>query len=396
MLIYLVTLNPLSGEYVRAKALMIVAPLVMLIAVRALLSAPLPGWRLPRWAWTALGALFVAGAAYSSLLVLRDTPIAPAGHGAELREFAARTDGRSVLYAGQDRFAQWELRGSDASIPLIEFTDDQVRERPTKPFDTGVSYSPIDFDSFTAATLDRFDFVVTTRSAYASKAPPNFRVVQRTPNYLLWQRVGPTPQARRTLLEGGAPAAPLDCSAPETKIFVARGGSASTFPTPVVGPKESWSSGAKLDLGAETAQTLSLPTGRWNLSLQYFSPVPLELRAPATGLRTRLPAALDGQRPNQLSLFNDGQYWPAGSLDLARPARVRFEVAVDEPNALQSVSGYDGKAYLGELAARPVGPERVTDLAGACGSWVDFYSPGNRPQARGAGASAPHPPTANP
>jgi hypothetical protein len=379
ILIYLATLTPLSGDYVRAKALMIIAPLVMLVIVRALLSAPPPAWKVPRAAWTALAAVFIAGAAYSSLLVLRDTPIGPPGHGAQLRAFLPRVAGKSVLYAGQDRFAQWELRGSDTHIPLIEFTDTRVQERPTKPFDAGVAYSPIDFDSFTPGTLDGFDFVVTTRAAYASKAPPNFRPIQRTPDYIVWKRTGRTPRKRTTLLEGGAPAAPLDCSAPESRLIVSRPGTASLFPRPVVGPKENWRAGTKLGLGDETSQTLRLPAGRWNLSLQYFSPVPIELRAAGTGLDVRLPAALDGQRPNQLSLYNDGQYWPAGTVDLSAPARLRFEVSVDDPNSLQRLAGYDGKAFLGELTARPIGPERRVPLSRACRFWVDFYSGGRQP-----------------
>jgi hypothetical protein len=379
LLIYLATLTPLSGDYVRAKALMIIAPLLMLIVVRALLSARPPGWRLPRSAWALMGTVFVLGAIYSSLLVLRDTQIAPPGHGAQLRAFAARVAGKSVLYAGQDRFASWELRGSDTHIPLIEFTDKLVEQRPTKPFDLGDAYSPIDFDSFTPGTLDRFDFVVTTRAAYQSKAPPNFRAVQRTADYILWQRNGPTPKRRTTLLEGGAPAAPLDCTAPEQQLIVSLPGTASLYPTPVVGPKEAWDNGSKLGLGENSSQTVSLPAGRWNLSLQYFSPVPIRLRAPAAGLDEHLPAALDGQRPNQLSLFNDGQYWPAGSIDLSAPARLRFTVDVNGPNTLQRLTGYDGKAFLGELTARPIGPERRTSLKGACGSWVDAYTGGRQP-----------------
>jgi len=379
ILIYLATLTPLSGDYVRGKALMIVAPLVMLVIVRALLSAPPAEWRVPRAAWATLAAVFVAGAAYSSFLVLRDTPIAPPGHGTQLRAFLPQVAGKSVLYAGQDRFAQWELRGADTRIPLIEFPDDLAQERPTKPFDLGVAYSPIDFDSFTPGTLDRFDYVVTTRAAYASKAPPNFRAVQRTPSYILWKRIGRTPRKRTTLLEGGAPAAPLDCTAPETKLMISLPGSASIFPTPVVGPKESWDNGPTPGLGEQTSQTLSLPAGRWNLSLQYFSPVPIQLRAPGVGLGEHLPAALDGQRPNQLTLYNDGQYWPAGPLDLSSPARLRFTVAVDDPNTLQRLTGYDGTAFLGELTARPVGAERRTPLPQACGSWVDFYSGGRQP-----------------
>ncbi len=377
--IYLATLTPLSGDYIRAKALMIIAPLVMLIAVRALLSAPLPGWRVPRAAWAALGAVFLVGAAYSSLLVLRDTPVGPDGHGVELRAFADTVDGKSVLYAGQDRFAQWELRGSDTEIPLIEDDKNDVQERTTKPFDTGVAYSPIDFDSFSSSTLDRFDYVVTTRAAYASKAPPSFRPVARTPSYILWKRVGKTPRNRTTLLEGGAPAAPLDCRAPETRLLVQLPGRASIYPTPVVGPKEGWKEGFKLGLGESTSQILDLPAGRFNLSLQYFSPVPIRLRSTGLGLETRLPAALDGQRPNQLSLFNDGQYWPAGPIEVPRDGSYEFTVSVEDPNTLQNLSGYDGKAFLGELTARPTAPERNVALKAACGSWVDFYSGGRQP-----------------
>lgn len=380
MLIYLATLTPLSGDYVRAKALMIVAPLLMLIIVRALFSAPPAESRVPRGAWTALAVLFAAGAAFSSLLVLRDTPVGPPGHGVQLRAFASRVDGKSVLYAGQDRFAQWELRGADVHFALIEFGDDLVTERPTKPFDLGDAYSPIDFDSFTPGTLDNFDYVVTTRAAFQSKTPPNFRPVQQTPDYTLWQRSGPTPRKRTTLLEGGAPAAPLDCTAPENRLVVSLPGSAMLFPAPVVGPKEDWDNGAKLSLGEKTSQSLDLPAGRWNLSLQYFSPVPARLIAPAAHLDQRLPAALDGQRPNQLSLFNDGQYWPAGSIQLGEAQRLRFTFGVNEPNTLQRLTGYDGKGFAGELAARPAGtPERRVALRGACGSWVDFYSGGRQP-----------------
>ena len=377
--IYLATLTPLSGDYIRAKGLMIIAPLVMLIAVRALLSGPLPGWRVPRAAWAAFGAVFMVGAAYSSLLVLRDTPVGPDGHGVELRQFADTVDGKPVLYAGQDRFAQWELRGSDTEIPLLEDRKNQVQERPTKPFDTGISYSPIDFDSFNPATLDQFDYVVTTRAAYASKAPPNFHPVARTPSYILWKRTGKTPRNRTTLLEGAAPAQLLDCHAPETRVLVQLPGRASIYPTPVIGPKESWDQGPKIGLGDSTSQKLRLPAGKWNLSLQYFSPVPIHLRSNGLGLDTRLPAALDGQRPNQLSLFNDGQYWPAGPIEVPREGNYEFTVSVDDPNTLQNLSGYSGEAFLGELTARPTAPEKSVALKAACGSWVDFYSGGRQP-----------------
>src|SRR5207237_3227053 len=187
------------------------------------------------------------------------------------------------------------------------------------------------------------------------------------------------PRKRSTLLEGGAPAALLDCAAPETRIMIDLPGTASIFPSPVIGPKESWDNGPAPGLGNDTSQTLNLPAGRWDLSLQYFSPVPIQLRASAAGLDQRLPAALDGQRPNQLTLVNDGQYWPAGTLDLHSPTRLRFTVSVDGPTTLQNIVGYDARASLGELTARPVGQERRVPLKQACGSWVDFYTSASQP-----------------
>jgi hypothetical protein len=370
-LIYAGTLV-ISGDYARAKALMIVAPLVMLIPARALLAGPLPGWRVPRAAWAGLAAVFLTGAAYSSFLVLRDAPVAPPGHGAELAQFRPRVEGRSVLYAGQDRYAAYELRGADTSVPVVEFPDAKLEERPTKPFDTGVAYSPIDFDSFKAGTLNRFDFVVTSSAAYASQAPPNFRPVDRTASYILWRRGGRTPTDRQTLLEGTAPVAPVDCAAPETQIFVSHAGRAAVIDEPLIADKDAWDRGPIIDLGEATGQELVVPAGRWRLSIQYFSPVDLTLRAP--GLTQELPAALDGARPAQLSLANDGQYWPAGSLLLSEPARLRFGVEADEPGWLAELAGYDANAYLGELVLTRAGRPESVPLGASCGRWIDWYA----------------------
>ena len=269
-----------------------------------------------RIGWAALAAAFLAGAVYSSFLVLREAPVGPPGHGAELRAFVPELRGQKVLFAGQDRFAAYELLGADTDVPLVEFPDPDVVQSPTKPFDTGDAYSPIDFDSFTYGTLNHHRFVITGSAAWNSRAPRNFREVGRTPSFILWGRKEKTPQDRQTLLEGTEPAAPVDCAAPETRIFVAHRGRASVFPTPVIGPKDGWEGGPTLKTGESTAQTLELPAGRWRLSLQYFSPFGLTLSAP--GFSERLVPALDGQRPNTISLSNDGQYWPAGEITTQR------------------------------------------------------------------------------
>jgi hypothetical protein len=160
------------------------------------------------------------------------------------------------------------------------------------------------------------------------------------------------------------------CAAPEIRILLANPGRASLFPGAVIGSKAAWDEGSTLGTGAETSQALDLPAGSWNLSIQYFSPFDLTLSAP--GFQESLEAALDGQRPNTISLGNNGQFWPAGRYE-SKGGRVKFTLASADPSALQSLSGYDGKAYVGELVAVPAKPHHTVALAQACGHWIDSY-----------------------
>jgi len=378
-----------SGEYSQAKALMIAAPLAMLVAIRPLLfelrptglKRPIFGRLSPvggeldrggltRLGWAVLAVAFVGGAIYSSLLVLRDAPVGPAGHGAELRAFMPIVRGEPVLYAGQDRYAAYELMGADTYVPLVEFPDEAVKPNSEKPFDTGNAYSPIDFDSFSPGTLEEFPYVVTGRAAWNSEAPAGFRRVAATPSYILWKWTGPAPEDRHVLLEGTEPAARANCAAPEVRILLANPGRAGLFPGAVVGGKDRWAPQAALATGEDATQTLRLPPGRWLLSLQYFSPFELTLSAP--GLDQKLPAALDGQRPSTISLASDGQFWPAGAIR-SRGERLRFRISATEPSTLQRLTGYAGEATLGALVAVPDRPHRIVPLSQACGRWVDWY-----------------------
>jgi hypothetical protein len=382
--LYLASL-PFSGDYSQAKALMIAAPLAMLVAIRPLLAEfgagrarTLPRHEeekpkaagVVRLAWSVLAVAFVGGAAYSSLLALRDAPVGPPGHGTELRAFLPTLQGQPVLYAGQDRYAAYELLGADTHVPLVEFPDPEVSENPEKPFDTGDAYSPVDFDSFSRGTLDRFPYVITGRAAWNSEAPPNFKRIAATESFLLWKRTGPTPTDRHVLLEGTDAGAEAGCASPEIRILLANSGRASLFPTPAIGRKERWDPGDVLGGGETTSQEVELPVGRWRLSLQYFSPIELTLTAP--GFRQVLEPALDGQRPNTISLANDGQFWPAGEI-VSRGGVVRFTIAAEEPGTLQRLSNYAGKAQLGNLVAVPAEPRRTVTLAAACDAWIDWY-----------------------
>ncbi|MGC1851290.1 MAG: hypothetical protein WA687_02490, partial [Solirubrobacterales bacterium] len=367
-ILYLAAL-PTSGDYSQAKALMIAAPLAMLVAIRPLVAEF--GW-MPtrRLAWSALAVVFVGGAVYSSFLALRNAPVGPPGHGAELRAFLPTLLGEPVLYAGQDRYAAYELMGADTHVPLVEFPDEAVAENAEKPFDTGDAYSPIDFDSFSRGTLDRFPYVITGRAAWNSEAPQGFRRIAATPSFLLWKRTAEPPEDRHVLLEGTDAGAWAGCAAPEIRILLANEGRASLFPAVAIGPKARWSAGGELTTGEHTAQTLALPRGRWRLSLQYFSPFELTLTAP--GFRGELEPALDGQRPNTISLANNGQFWPAG-VYTSRGGEVRFNVTAAEPNFLQELSGYDDAAHIGDLVAVRAGERRIVPLSAACNSWIDWY-----------------------
>ncbi|HKI67138.1 MAG TPA: hypothetical protein VJ989_07710 [Solirubrobacterales bacterium] len=390
VLLYLAAL-PTSGDYSHAKALMIGAPLAMLVIVRPLLAELWPTRgrgldRIPdqsstapvgsraaggrRLAWSVLAVVFIGGAIYSSFLALRNAPVAPAGHGGELQAFLPVLHGQPVLYAGQDRYAAYELLGADTHVPLVEFPDPAVAQNPEKPFDTGDAYSPIDFDSFSRGTLDQFPYVISGRAAWNSGAPHGFRRIAATPSYVLWKRTGDVPEDRHVLLEGTNAGARAGCASPEIRILLSNPGRASLYPGVEIAPKERWSGGATLENGQRTSQTVSLPRGRWNLSLQYFSPFGLTLSAP--GFRQNLKAALDGQRPNTISLANDGQFWPAGSY-ASRGGRVRFSVAGADPSFLQRLSGYDDIAYVGNLVAVRAGKRRVVPLHAACNQWIDSY-----------------------
>jgi len=389
-LLYLVSL-PSAGDYSQAKALMILSPLAMLVIVRPLLeelprigrrgrgsagpspqlsAGPPPPSPPLRIAWTLLAVAFIGGAAYSSFLALRDAPVGPPGHGSELQAFLPILHGQQVLYAGQDRFAGYELMGADTHVPLVEFPDDAVSPNAEKPFDTGDAYSPIDFDSFSRGTLDRFPYVITSRAAWNSQAPPNFKRIGSTPSFVLWKQTGKTPEDRHVLLEGTEAAALAGCDAPEIQILLEGSGRAGVFPGAAIGQKGGWDEGSVLEADAETSQSLRLPADAWNLSLQYFSPFELTLSAP--GFSEELEPALDGQRPNTISLGNNGQFWPAGRYE-SKGGMVRFTVRTADPSGLQALTGYDGKAYVGELVAVPAEPHRAVPLKQACDQWIDWY-----------------------
>ena len=102
-----------GGLYIQAKAVVVPASLVMLLVLFALFTPG--GGRLKR----GFAVVFVALAAYSSFLALRDVVVAPDHRFDELSEFRDEIAGDRVLSLTSDRFADYGLRTAEVASPAF-------------------------------------------------------------------------------------------------------------------------------------------------------------------------------------------------------------------------------------------------------------------------------------
>jgi len=374
-LIYLVSL-PWVGDYSLAKALVIASPVTMVVILTALLSGPAGGWKpsqgMDFGAWVTLTALFVIGAFASSFLVLRDASVAPEGHARELSAFREILDGKTVLYADQDRFAPYYLAGARVSVPLAEFPDPRVLENPKKPFQGDGGQGVIDLDSFDAETLGHHDYVITNAAAFRSGEPPFLEEVARTRSYILWKRVDEAVN-RPILSELTLPARLADCSYGGGKYFSTEvEGTATILPPTILALRDEWSPAPDLAPGESASLTLDLTPGTWRLSLQYFTPQGFVMTTDQ-GFEHGFRPAIDGQRLANMDTGANGQFWPAGAIEVKRAGPVTFTVKANEPTRLQRLTGYSRKTKLGRLAVtKAAGRERVA-MNQICNQWVDYF-----------------------
>ena len=114
ILVYLLTKYPENGGlYILAKAVVVPASVVMLLVVAALFA---PGGG---WAKRIFAVVFVALAAYSSFLALRDTVIAPRQPPPGAGRFQSTVAGQKVLALTSDRFTDYGLRTAEVSSPAF-------------------------------------------------------------------------------------------------------------------------------------------------------------------------------------------------------------------------------------------------------------------------------------
>jgi hypothetical protein len=357
-----------ASIYVEAKALAVMSPLVVLVALRAFLAAPRSsGQRMPNVLTRArhvLGAVAVAAFAASTFLALRAAPVGFDQRGRELESLAGLVQGRPVAFLGVDRFAAYWLRGTLVRSPG-GYVPPEVKARRKKVWQQGLA---MDLDTLSSRRLDDFDYAITTRAGYQSTAPQNFGVVARTSSYVLWRRSGETPPLG-VIDKDGTPGRVLDCATREGRRLARRGGTATVLRRPVGGGPGAWSRGFPFDAPGSATQTLKLGPGIWQLSLQYHSQVPLTVAATGSAEEVELPPSLDGM---YLTHQGQGAFWHAGEMRAAGSRPVTVTVSAARPSALQRALGVRRQVWLGTLAATRPGSRQVP-LRRACGRYVDHY-----------------------
>ena len=386
LLVYLLTKYVESGGlYILAKAVVVPASVVMLLAIVALLA---PGGGPAR---RAFAVVFIALAAYSSFLALRDTIVASTGRLDQLAEFRSQVAGQNVLALTSDRFTDYALRTATVYSPAFN-SENRVDSTRSK-----TQRLPIDFDSVPFNALNQYPYAVTTSAIYQSQAPPGWTLAASNDSYRLWRRTGTTPNVA-VLAEEARPGRVFRCKRPKFRHVLAGGGQAAVWPRPVIAKRLYWKAGAaggvvaeggvnpakqapldnNLAPGETASQTIHLAPGQWKISLQYVSPVTgITVRAP--GLETRLPSGMDAAipyRPDQ------GPYWPAGEVT-SEGGPITFSVQADDVNLLQKVLGVDAPAVIGNLTAVKRTGFREAPTASACGLYVDHIIGGHVPSRPG-------------
>jgi hypothetical protein len=306
----------------------------------------------------------LAVCAWSSALALRGARVAPAEHADELASLRGLVRGAPTLYMGENDYIPWILRGSKVAFPYINLGRSQIElvQRPDKPWNREQGF---DFDDVDPAGLDRFRYVIEPRTPYTSAAPRNWQRVRMTNSYVVWKRSGATPP-RSVLPESGAPGAVLDCSSPVAH----RARAAATRAAPVVVPPSALrlpngrrpAAGqfgqVEIAAGDNASVAVPLPPGRWTVSLQYVSPVAIDLTADA-GSTITAPPSLEGP----------GTYWRIGEITSDGGTTA---VGI-HPKRAPLLAAYKTVA-LGSLAfTRARDHDRLVPARQACGRYVDWY-----------------------
>jgi hypothetical protein len=343
-----------QSPYVAAKALVIASPLIMAVSARALLSGREDALATRSGAAVRLiaGLAFAFVALHSSLLALRAGPVGSNTQTAELERLRPIVSRAPTLFLGSDDFVGWQLRGTHlAYISTSAFPSPIHASASSKPYGFG---DPLDFDSVEGSRLNKFTYVITSNTPYASQPPAGFRLIQTLPSYQLWQRTGLV-TAHLSLDASQTPGAILTCRSPQGIHLSRSAGVAAIMEPPVVSGTV-----GQLSPNMHITAGLSLPRGEWDLSLQYISAETLDLTA--DGSHWQLPA-------NNIDRF--GAYTYFGSVHSDGHTPVLVQIYEYHPSRFSSPA--DVAALSSIAATRRPDNRRLVPLTRACGQYVDWY-----------------------
>jgi hypothetical protein len=343
-----------QSPYVAAKALVIASPLVMVVSARALFS----GREDELAARSGLAVRLVAGLAlafvalHSSLLALRAGPVGSNDQTAELEQLRPIVSHAPTLFLGSDDFAGWQLHGVHlAYISTSAFPSPVHVLASSKPYSFG---DPLDFDSVEGSQFNRFAYVITNNTPYASQPPVGFRLVRALPSYQLWRRTGSV-SSRLSMDASQTPGAILECRSRRGARLSRRAGVAAVMEQPVVSPPI-----GQLSPNMHMTASLTLPRGDWDLSMQYISAETLKLTV--DGSQWQLPA-------NNIDRL--GPYTYFGSVHSGGRTPVQVQIYEEHPSRFSSPA--DVAALSSIAATRRPEQRTLVPLSRACGRYVDWY-----------------------
>ena len=159
--------------------------------------------RCGRAARAAIAAVILA-AGISTFLALRDGIVGPDAHAAELRSIEATAKTGPTAFLEQSDFGGWDLFALRPYRPTLLYKVNVLPTRRQKDWHQGMT---MDLDGMSSATINRFKWIVSPNTAFASFPPPGLPDRQATPSWI--PRSAPAPSRRadpqRALAAGRGP-----------------------------------------------------------------------------------------------------------------------------------------------------------------------------------------------
>ena len=386
--------------HVEAKALAVIAPLVLLVGAARRCSPPASAPSDDRWSRSATRLGRDASWSWSPPSprpCSRCAPPRSASTTAQLGPRAARRAGRGR--AGRlprRRPLRRLLPARHARCgPRPATCRRRSRRAPRRRWQQG---TPPTSTRSTPGKLDKFDYAITTTAAYASTPPPNFEPVAARGRLRALAARRRRRRAARVLDGGRRPGRDRStASSGEGRRLASARGTAVVLAEPALVDYTDWTTPPPVDAAAGGQERASPPRAprRAELDLprrgqlRALAPVPLA-RCRSSVLRRRRAGRRRCRRRSTACTSSGagrGAFWPAGELEQpTRRAGTRSRSRAAEPNGLQDALGVERRVWLGDLAATPDrrARERAARATRAA-RYVDHFT-----LERGAGWLMPH------